>query len=252
MSRPRVAIIGSCVSRDNFNSEFSPDYKDKVNLVADAYQSSLPSLARTSPIGLRSAGLMGLYDKVFELEYAGTNLEKLSNSQPDYVLLDGYADIQFGATKRDNLYVTRNHMAFATQEESDEFYDDKNHTGFDRSRFGEEVWYEDLVIDSLHTIFDKIREKSKQVTFVLNPARFALEYKSGSYPRSYPRADRLIAKNERWATLDRMITSLGAVALSYEKIDFIGDKDHKWGLNPVHYQQNFYNEFWNQFDQIID
>ena len=45
MNRPvRVAVMGSCTTRDNFNSRFNPDYKQMWDCVLLQNQSSLLSI----------------------------------------------------------------------------------------------------------------------------------------------------------------------------------------------------------------
>lgn len=252
MSKPRVAVIGSCVTRDNFNSNFSSEYKDKVNLVAESYQCSFPSLARQESAGLRDTGLIAKYREVLADEYSGRSLDKIADARPDYVIMDGYADIQFGVTKKDDLYVTRNHMAFMSQKDSDNFYGDTQSDMFERGRFGEVAWYENLAANSLYKIIDRIRDRNNRATFIVNSARFALNYRTElGQITPYPSTDRLAMKNDRWEVIDKLMTGLGAVALSFDDDLFIGDEHHRWGLNPVHYQQKFYDEFWNQLDGVI-
>lgn len=40
----KIATIGSCVTRDNFNSNINPYYKKFFNVVAHQNQTSIPSL----------------------------------------------------------------------------------------------------------------------------------------------------------------------------------------------------------------
>lgn len=60
----------------------------------------------------------------------------------------------------------------------DEYYTDADLVLRDRCRVGEKAWYDDLVVSSLHRIFGQIQKMNKHVTFVANPARFALEYQN--------------------------------------------------------------------------
>jgi len=86
----------------------------------------------------------------------------------------------------------------------------------------------------------------------VNKARFALTCRTDLGQVSpYPNTDRLAMKNDRWEAIDRLMTDLGAVALSFGDDVFVGDEHHRWGLNPVHYQQKFDDEFWNQLDRVI-
>lgn len=185
----------------------------------------------------------------------GREFEKLAEQIfPEAIRLDrsDYADIQFGVTKKDDLYVTRNHMAFISQKDSDNFYGDTQSDMFERGRFGEVAWYENLAANSLYKIIDRIRDRNNRATFIVNSARFALNYRTElGQITPYPSTDRLAMKNDRWEVIDKLMTGLGAVALSFDDDLFIGDEHHRWGLNPVHYQQKFYDEFWNQLDGVI-
>lgn len=44
----RIASVGACVTRDNFNSKFNPHYKMFFNLVLHQHQISIPSLMSKS------------------------------------------------------------------------------------------------------------------------------------------------------------------------------------------------------------
>lgn len=43
MHKPRIDIMGSCVSRDVFNSKFNENYKEHVEVGETFYQAALPS-----------------------------------------------------------------------------------------------------------------------------------------------------------------------------------------------------------------
>lgn len=254
MSKPRVAIIGSCVTRDNFNSYFAPSYKEKVDVVASVYQSSLPSLAREYPIGMSIPEVTPMYEEVLGREYSGNNLRDLAESKPDFILLDGYADVQFGITKLSDQYVTRNHMIFATEQETNSFYDDTGAKIPERGRFGESLWYDEFALDSLIKLIERVRVSNKRVRFIVNSARFALKYTTfeGGEMGNYANAERLMHKNSHWDKFDNLVISHGANALLYPEPTFIGDEKHKWGLNPVHYSPAYYDYFWQQLDEQFE
>lgn len=44
----KIAIVGSCVTRDMFNTKFIADYKEYFNIVAEHFQSSIMSLISSS------------------------------------------------------------------------------------------------------------------------------------------------------------------------------------------------------------
>lgn len=49
-SKPKIDIIGSCVSRDVFNSRFTDGYRDLVEVGETVYQTALPSLVEYESI----------------------------------------------------------------------------------------------------------------------------------------------------------------------------------------------------------
>lgn len=111
-ARPRVAVLGSCVSRDPFNRRFVPAYREKVELVESVYQSAMPSLSREEFIKADIPdALQPQFRQFMRREHDGKNLSRLALAAADIVVIDFFADVHMGITKLDKYYTTRNHMA---------------------------------------------------------------------------------------------------------------------------------------------
>ncbi|MGP5698730.1 DUF6270 domain-containing protein [Glutamicibacter arilaitensis] len=94
----KVAVIGSCVTRDIFNRTFNPGYKDLFECVALANQVSIVSLM-SPPVPVDPEDLDGLEPRVhgeIVKEFSRHFLTELLETEPDYLLMDFRPDIVFG------------------------------------------------------------------------------------------------------------------------------------------------------------
>lgn len=259
MALPRVAIVGSCVSRDAFNSSFAPDYKSRANLVASVYQSSMPSFAREAPVlSQPPATLRRNYMDTIVQEYSGRNMSELISARPDVLVMDFYADVHFGIARIKEQFVTRNHMAFTAIAAADAYYEDHGRTFPERGRFegqiGAEDSYSQLAKESITYFVHRLREESPRTQIVVNAARFALKHvtKAG-FEEQYENAERLSQKNEYWDDFDKLAeTIVDCKSISYPEELIVGLEAHKWGSNPVHYTQGYYDYFWDKLGNITD
>lgn len=256
--RPKIAVIGSCVSRDVLSSEFTHNYSEKVNVVSDIFQSSLISLARQSEIlaAPHVDDIKPHYAKAIEMEFKGVNLNTVIESQPDYIIFDFFADIHFGVTDVAGQYVTRNHMAFADRKYVDTFYNDVDEIYPKRGKYEDRPnvssTYSELAIKSLYSIRDRIQEHAPRASFIVNSARYSTSYISQSgQSNHFENIEQLNQKNAYWNDLDmRAVNILQAHNITYPNELFIADESHKWGLHPVHYEKNFYRNLWQQLQKI--
>lgn len=258
MAPPRVAVVGSCVSRDAFNSSFVPDYKSRVNLVGSVYQSSMPSLAREAPmLSDAPAALRQNYVDTIMREYSGRNMHELISTKPDILVMDFYADVHFGIARIKEQFVTRNHMAFTAMAAADAYYNDRGKAFPDRGRFegqtDAEGSYSQLAKESMTRFVGHLREESPKTQIIVNAARFALKHvtRLGS-EEQYENAERLSQKNKYWEDIDRLMkTTVDCESISYPEDLLVGLETHKWGANPVHYTQEYYDYFWCELEAMI-
>lgn len=257
MSLPRIAVIGSCVSRDVFNSRFTSDYKDYIEVTDTLYQSALPSIVRDQDIDRDLPDdVRPNFISVLKRELLGEKLARLAASKPDVLLIDFFADVHFGVTEKNGLYLTRNHMAFQTLDAADDYYDDEGVTPPERMRYekspdGER--YRKLAKASIEVFGNILNDESPDTRIVLNSARFSTVYetKDGEIV-SFGNEKRLLEKNDNWAELDEMfIGAIGSEHVVHQPADIVCSDQHPWGLHPVHYAQNYYDSLWKKLIKII-
>lgn len=258
IDKPTIAVVGSCVSRDVFNSRFTEGYKNFVNVGETIYQSTLPSLVRSNSVDYEEPqGLQEQFRSTIEDEYKGTNFDRLIASRPDFVLFDLFSDVHFGVTRKLGGYVTRNHMAFKSLHDADQFYDDSSANSPDRMRFEARTstvnTYEDVAAHALGFIAKTIKRELPNTELILNSARFATTHtdQDGSIS-NFSNAARLIEKNKNWDAADKLfLSNIGAHQITHPSENFEGSFNHPWGLHPVHYTQPYYDELWHQIKEIL-
>src|SRR4051812_43355582 len=93
-----VAVLGSCITRDNFNSRFNPGYKRWYRTVLMQNQSSLISvMSAPTPISEQQIGDGTDYDRWnVRTDFSKEFLDELPKLAPDYLILDFFGDIHFG------------------------------------------------------------------------------------------------------------------------------------------------------------
>lgn len=170
-----------CVSRDVFNSRFNDTYKEHVEIGETVYQTALPSLVEPAKLeGINNVNnLKVIFRKTLNEEFSGTNMARLTKSRPDFIIIDFFADIHFGVTRKIGRYITRNYMAFKTLSDADIFYKDSESTPPERMRFNDSV-YRNLAIDSLYNFQHRLRDELPEVKFIVNSACFSLAYTGNS------------------------------------------------------------------------
>lgn len=258
MNKPRVAVVGSCVSRDIFNSSFIPGYKEHVELVGDVYQSSLPSLSRDVPVSIDNIKkFKPHYKKTISNEFDGDNMNRIIASKPDIVIMDFYADIHFGVTKINEQYVTRNHMAFMALNGADDYYHDEHKIYPDRARYEgimKDDGYDQIATAAIVQFISRLRNECKSSQIIINSARFASDYIGlDGRRKQFDKTDRLINKNRRWQELDKVAVDItDGHQITYPDELIIGDESHRWGLNPVHYRQQYYDYLWKNIEALTD
>lgn len=108
----RVAILGSCISRDVFNTQFNSGYKDMWHCDLMQNQSSLISIMSPElPIPEDQFGdHMSDYQKgQVRSDTSKAFLEQLRQLRPDYLILDFFGDVHFGVLEAaPGQYVTNN------------------------------------------------------------------------------------------------------------------------------------------------
>lgn len=252
----KISAVGSCVSRDPFNSLFNPEYKDFFTFKNYQFQSALISLM-SQPVSYDS-----LNYKFVESVSENTNwhfrtelnkrfLAEVVSVQPHYLIIDFYSDVLFGVVKCGNSFLTNKKKSFS-----------KNNLWSDLN-LGEEInlkkdykKYKKLFKQSAQKFAAFCREYLPGTKIVVNSARFTNQYWD-------PVAQELIQfaqdtpgyyenLNNLWSELDDIfIKELNCSVIKYTK-KYYADPNYRYGgLHTVHYMNNFYSDFKNKLLKII-
>jgi hypothetical protein len=96
--RESVAVAGSCLTRDNFNSRFNADHGQHYDVRASSNQSSMIALM-SPPIEaeFRPLRRMNDYDRWnVRADLSREFLPRFAEVQPDLLLIDFQGDVRFG------------------------------------------------------------------------------------------------------------------------------------------------------------
>ncbi|KYG37103.1 DUF6270 domain-containing protein [Bacillus gaemokensis] len=245
-----VAILGSCVTRDNFNSKFNYDYKRYYECVLLQNQTSIISLLEkpiTFPV-----------NKVTELNQWDSNdmradfeknfLNKLEEEQPDYLIMDFFGDVFFGCMKLADTYVTNNYWKLGKTQFVKEV---KNPQYLNIIRDTED--YLVLWKKAIHNLFKILKERVPNCKIVVHKARFVEFYydENNRLQRIDPSIDVALV-NKYWSILDNyVLEKFNVQCIDLNHKSYTAYEAHPWGLFGVHYDPKYYNDFLNHLHEIV-
>ena len=245
-----ISIIGSCQSRDIFNSRFIENYKDYFNV--DSYYSMTSMLSIMSdPIKfayfkLVRAGFKDCFMEHWFQELEKPALKSLESKQPDVLLLDFYGDARYGAISYGGEYVINR-----TDKLKDKEIVDWNNFGI---VYSFEHNTEDFVV-MWKNAFDRfmafMNEKLPKTTIIVNTVKGS-KIVTDDEGRTYlsPNISDLDVDsiNRLWERLDKYaIKKYNLKAITYDK-EYTLDPNYPFaglGWALVHYHMDYYNDCFN-------
>ncbi|KAA8446797.1 DUF6270 domain-containing protein [Weissella paramesenteroides] len=254
MGKIKIAIIGSCVSRDNFNSMFIPNYKRYYDCVFHQNQMSMISLmSNPIPYDISEVdGKLSAFDKrQFETELDKTALTNLLINQPDFLILDFFADSLMGVKEFGNSYITNKHLKFS---ETTLYKNNSKGNEITLSKSPEN--YFNLWKESVNSFFKFMNSQLPQCKIIINQARFTDEYidkstgnKEKINNKIYPIDTDFC--NKWWKIFDEyIIQKFDVERISYDK-KYFSVETHPWGMYHVHYQKEYYFDFTSKLLEIL-
>ena len=254
-----VAVLGSCVTRDNFNSRFNPGYKRWFDVRLSANQSSMIALM-SPPIEEEFAPLreMSDYDRWnVTSDLTRDFLPQVAELQPDHLILDFFGDVHFGVARlpdgrylTDNRWKTRHTDLYQRHRDAGELTILEH--GSDPDGYFE-VWTE--AMDRFAAYIAQTCPETRVIVHrgyntgeVLVPGR-ARPIPLRKHARPAPLDVR--AANAYWDRLDDHATA----AYGWEAIDLRGLEapsyaEHPWGAFYVHYTPDYYHRFLAELHKI--
>jgi len=262
MTKRTVAVCGSCTSRDNFASRFNPDYARWFEVTAEVFQTSIISLMSPALTAEEIPELLhgpGTGSDGEELDYkvritredaSRDFLAKLAVAKPDYLVLDFFADVHFGALGLpDGRYLTNNRwMLWPT-----DFYARlKAQGGLTPLRiFKEPDAYLSVWAEALDRFAAFVAENCPETTVVVHRGLNVSEATVGDDPLPVPvQQTRKLAPldvdraNRLWARLDDYaIDTYGWTPIDLRGEGYTSYAEHPWKPFYVHYTPDYYHRF---------
>jgi hypothetical protein len=254
-----VAVFGSCVTRDNFNSRFNPGYKDYFQVSLSANQGSVIALM-SPPIEEAFTPTREMSD--YDRWNIGSDLRReflpsMTELQPDYLILDFFGDVHFGVARLpDGRFLTDNrwktqHTDFYAQHRAAGDLTILNHQADPDGYFT--LWAEAMDRFAEHVARTcpstrVIVHRGYNTGHVLVPGKprpIPLRRHRKAAPLDVP------ATNHYWSRLDDYaIGTYGWDSIDLRDLEAPSYAEHPWGAFYVHYTPDYYHRFLAELHKI--
>ncbi|MGN6251185.1 MAG: DUF6270 domain-containing protein [Marmoricola sp.] len=263
MSSPSVvAVAGSCLTRDNFNSRFNPDYKRFFSCDLTANQMAMIALMSPpfdevtdvgAPPGMPAYGLWNV-----RTELDRSFLQDVVATQPDYLILDFYGDVHFGVVQLDDgRYLTRNRWKLMKTG----FWRHLDEGGRIRRRldiFEDPDGYFAVWREALDRFAGHLAEHCPDTHVIVHRGWNTDEVAAPGHPLPIPltrfkkiRRFDVPRGNELWARLDDYcIATYGWDVIDLRPLRVPSTADHPWKAGRVHYAPDYYHRFLAELHKI--
>ncbi|MGN6301358.1 MAG: DUF6270 domain-containing protein [Angustibacter sp.] len=249
----RVAVLGSCVSRDVFATRFLPDYKDLYRCVALSNQVSFISLMDDAvDLGAQQLGDLSDYERREVLaETSRAFLAQLVEQRPHYVVVDLFADVHFGCVRWNDRWLTRNRWKLLKAK----VYQDAVQAGevTELTPTGDEQEYLRVWSQAVERFFAWLHAELPETKVVLHRARNVTRtLTADGEVRDLGNRAQLEAMNRWWDRLDDELQR-GYVdhVIDVFHDDLASPHDHPWGPFAVHYPTTYHTTFLSKLSAIV-
>lgn len=260
VARPAViAILGSCISRDNFNSRFNPDYKEFYRCALTQNQASLISLMSEGlTLPEEQYGPLSEHDRwTVRSDLNKEFLRKVVDVRPEYLVVDFFADIHFGCLRLpDGRYITNNRWKLP---KTDFYRHLKDRGAVHPFRMKDdpeqylEVWQEAFGRFSAF-----VAENLPDTTVVVHRGHYTGQLQLPGQLETVPLLEYrkrqkvdVSRANRQWRRLDRLATAhRGAEVIDLTDRSYATFDDHPWGPFYVHYTMDYYSRFLIELHKI--
>ncbi|MFJ7683421.1 DUF6270 domain-containing protein [Peribacillus butanolivorans] len=248
----KIAVLGSCFSRNPFNSTnyFNPTYKQNYKCVLTQFHSSIISMV-SNPMQIDVAKMDDVteYNKYFiQSDFEKNFFDQIKELRPEYLIVDLYADAARDIIKINDDTIVSASLALRQSKYFKEFMEyevvthDNNDTYF-------ALWKEAMI-----QFAEKIKEYLPEDRIILNIGGFTSTYydEDGSIKR-FPR-DHIIQRNNYfWDKLNSWFMQCipGCKVINLKDTKYIGQHDHPFGKTFSHYQSGYYKEFMNRLNKLV-
>lgn len=248
----RVAVLGTCFSRNAFNSSqyFNPDYKKIYECVYTQFHSSLISLV-SKPVSLDIKELESLKEsdrKFVEVDFDKSFFNKLKESGAEYLILDLYSDASKSILKIDgDRYISCSYILedskYIKKLENSKIIDHTNNDEYF------EVWKV-----AVGDFIQKLKSILPEDKIILNKGRFTPTYfDENREVKSFSDPQLISRNNHFWDKLDNYVMHLipKAKVIDLTDTSYIGDATYPFGKSFSHYESGYYKEFLNRLNSLV-
>jgi hypothetical protein len=247
-----VAVVGSCGSRDSFNSVFNPDYKRFFSCDLATNQTSMITLM-SPPVDVewQPTNAMSEYDRWnVNSDLSREFLGQVGRLRPALLVLDFFADVHFGVMRLpDGRFVTDNRWKL----QKTDWYQQQLAAGaLTRLTMQDDLdEYLSLWQDAITRFAAHLREHSPETVVVVhrgwNTDLVRLAGQAQPVPMQQHKAMLPFDTsrgNELWAMLDDFcVDSFGWEQIDLRQDGFTTYAEHPWGPFWVHYEPAYYHRF---------
>ncbi|WP_285012432.1 DUF6270 domain-containing protein, partial [Lactococcus formosensis] len=168
----KIAIFGSCISRDNFNTRFNKNYKEFFEIGVFRNQTSLLSIM-SKKVDIIDNGLKTDGEKqALSIEAKKDFFSKIHEEQPEYLIIDFFADTYYGCVELgDDAFFTNNTKYFHLEQ----FKDKKKFTPYDNLEDYMIVWEA-----KAKDFFNKIKGIVPNITIIIVSVKFSDVFSDGT------------------------------------------------------------------------
>lgn len=244
----KIAVLGSCVTRDIFNSKFNQGYKKYFDCILTQNQTSIISLM-SNPIPLDETKIDNLNDYDIwnvRTEFTKEFISLLSENPPDYIIIDFFADIHFGVLKLNNeQYITNNRWklwktSFYNELQNKEVLKFETHIDD----------YIALWVSSIDKFFSYINNTLPSTKIIINKSKFVDYYLTSNDQKLQQLSEsgkcakvNVEQSNFIWEHLNNhILEEYNVEYLDMSKKEYVSFEDHPWGPFYVHYSLDYYSD----------
>lgn len=253
----KIGIIGSCITRDVFNSRHVKNWKEFFDVTAYQSQITLPSLMSTEVKYNQSNAVYKNMDN-FSINQINTELNKsilsdLIESQPDYLLIDFYGDLFFGVVQAKNGgYITNKKWMFSRTN----IFNENIESGITLNVEKNLSAYFELWCESIKKFFVFLDTYLPNTKVVIHHSKFVDVYEDENYLKSVGEAIGVHKDthflNSVWGKLTNYLNNNYQVKIiDQTEKDYKINPKHIWGIHYVHFENEYYIDFKNKLLDIV-
>jgi hypothetical protein len=241
--KPRVAIIGSCVTRDGLTASVPVDvvyYRARTSALS---QLAKPTILDDAMIAQRP----GFVQSCIRTDFRKDLYKGLSASKPDYVLVD-YIDERFDLLERDDeLVVKSDDMVLVN------LHLELKNRGFAERDFRSRL--ESTNVGAYRSAIEAILRVVPCSRIIIHKAMCAFTYLDRNRQIVSFSPERKAVFEARNAVINGILSSLADLIGPDNVIDLNGtfhaDENHRWSLAPFHYEPSYYSAFRSRLSSLV-